>query len=87
MARRNGSVESQAKEVTVQTHGKDKYSRTLADMLLPDGVNFNQELVQRGWGWWNRKHAPGDTVLEGLETEAREVRITGVLRKARVPTR
>jgi hypothetical protein len=36
---------------------------------------------------WYRKYAPGDTVLEGLEQEAREVRIPGVLRKARVPTR
>jgi hypothetical protein len=36
---------------------------------------------------WYRKYAPGDTVLEGLEQEAREVRIPGGLRKARVPTR
>ena len=26
----------------------------------------------RGWCWWYRKYAPGDTVLEGLETEARD---------------
>ena len=75
------------KEVTLQTHGKDKYKRTLADVLLPDGTNVNHMLVKDGWCWWYRKYAPGDTVLEGLETEAREVRITGVLRKARVPTR
>lgn len=62
------------KEVTIQTHGKDKYGRTIADVLLPDGMNLNQELVKQGWCWWYRKYAPGDTVLEGLEKEAREAR-------------
>ena len=62
------------KQVTLQTHGKDKYGRTLADVLLTDGTNVNQELVKEGWCWWYRKYAPGDTVLEGLETEAREAK-------------
>jgi endonuclease YncB( thermonuclease family) len=62
------------KEVTIQTHGHDKYKRTLADVILPDGKNLNQELVKQGWCWWYRKYAPGNTVLEGLETEAREAR-------------
>jgi len=22
-----------------------------------------------GWGWWYRKYAPGNTVLEGLEID------------------
>jgi micrococcal nuclease len=75
------------KEVTLQTFGKDKYGRTIADVFLPAGIHVNHTLVKDGWCWWYRKYAPEDTVLEGLETEAREVRITGVLRKARVPTR
>ena len=62
------------KEVTVQTHGHDKYKRTIGDVILPDGANLNQELVKDGWCWWYRKYAPGDTVLEGLENEAREGR-------------
>jgi micrococcal nuclease len=37
------------KEVTLQTHGKDKYGRTLADVLLPVGMNVNHELVKDGW--------------------------------------
>ena len=36
------------KEVTVQTHGLDKYGRTLADVLLPDGTNVNHALVKDG---------------------------------------
>ena len=61
-------------QVTLQTHGQDKYGRTLADVLLRDGTNVNHELVKDGWCWWYRKYAPGDTVLEGLEHEAREAR-------------
>ena len=43
-------------------------------MLLPDGLKLNQELVKQGWCWWYRKYAPGDTVLEGLEQDAREAK-------------
>ncbi len=62
------------KEVTLQTHGHDKYKRTLADVILQDGTNVNHTLVKDGWCWWYRKYAPGNAVLEGLETEAREAR-------------
>ena len=62
------------REVTIQTHGKDRYKRTLGDVFLSDGKNLNQELVRQGFCWWYRKYAPGDTVLEGLENEAREAR-------------
>ncbi len=62
------------KDVILQTHGKDKYGRTLGDVFLLDGTNVNHTLVKDGWCWWYRKYAPGDTVLEGLETEARKGR-------------
>jgi len=48
--------------------------RTLANPLLTDGVNLNQELVNQGWCWWYRKYALGVVALEGLEAEAREAR-------------
>lgn len=60
------------KAVTLHTFGKDKYGRTIADVLLPDVMNVNQELVKQGWCWWYRKYAPGNTELERLEKEARE---------------
>ena len=49
------------KDVTVQTHGHDKYKRILGDVILSDGMNLNQELVNQGWCWcwWYRKYAPG----------------------------
>lgn len=62
------------KDVTIQTHGHDKYTRTIGDVILPDGTNVNHTLVKEGWCWWYRKYAPRDLVLEGLEREAREGR-------------
>ena len=59
-------------QVTLQTHGFDKYGRTLADVLLPDGTNLSHTLVKNGWcWWWYRQYALGDTVLEELEKDAR----------------
>jgi micrococcal nuclease len=36
------------KEVMLQTFGKDKYGRTLADVRLLDGTNVNHTLVKDG---------------------------------------
>ena len=46
------------KEVMLQTHGKDKYKRTLADVLLLDGTNVNHTLVKDGWWWWYLDRIP-----------------------------
>ena len=62
------------KEVTVQTHGLDKYKRSIGEVILPDGINLNQEVVRQGWRWWYRRHAPGDAVLEEWEKAAREAK-------------
>ena len=59
------------RDVILQTHSQDKYNRTLADVFLRDGAHINHLLVKDGWCWWYRKYAPGDTVLEGLEKDAR----------------
>ena len=47
------------KEVTLQAHGKDKYGRTIAHVLVMDGINVNHTLVKNGWCWWHRKYALG----------------------------
>jgi endonuclease YncB( thermonuclease family) len=59
-AKQAASVLIFGKQVTLQTHGKDKYGRTIADVLLPDGTNVNHTLVKDGWCWWYRKYAPCD---------------------------
>jgi micrococcal nuclease len=59
------------KDVTLRTHGLDKYGRTIGDVILSEGTNLNQELVKEGLAWWYRKYAPNDSTLEHLEEEAR----------------
>jgi endonuclease YncB( thermonuclease family) len=61
------------KTVTVQAKGKDRYQRTLADIILPDGKNLNRELVRTGFAWWYRKYSK-DESLGKLEAEAREAK-------------
>ena len=60
--------------VTILPHEKDKYGRLVADVMLADETNVNHILVKDGWCWWYRKYAPDDTVLETLETEARQTK-------------
>lgn len=62
------------KGVTLQTYDKDKYKRTIADVILPDGTNVNHELVKAGWCWWYRKYAPDNSELERLEQDARDAK-------------
>lgn len=62
------------KEVTLQTYGKDKYKRILADVLLPGGTNVNHELVKEGWCWWYQKYAQEDAELQQLEQDARDAK-------------
>ena len=45
-AKQAASALVSGKEVTLQTYGKDRYGRTLADVLLPDGTNVNHALVK-----------------------------------------
>jgi endonuclease YncB( thermonuclease family) len=36
------------KKVTLQTHGQEKYGRTLADVFLLNGTHVNHTLVEDG---------------------------------------
>jgi micrococcal nuclease len=59
------------KVVTVRPRNKDRYGRTVAEIVLADGRNVNHELVRAGFAWWFRKYAPHDTELARLEAEAK----------------
>ena len=43
------------KEVTLQTYGKDRYQRTLAEVFLPDPINMNHELIKSGRGEFGKE--------------------------------
>jgi endonuclease YncB( thermonuclease family) len=59
------------KTVTVRVRDVDRYKRTVAEIVLPDGRNLNQELVGAGLAWHYVQFAKRDTVLPTLEHKAR----------------
>ncbi len=63
-----------AKTVTVQVMDRDRYGRTVGEVLLPDGRSLNRELVKAGFAWWYWKYAPDGETLEQLEREARRTK-------------
>jgi endonuclease YncB( thermonuclease family) len=60
------------KEVSLQIHSIDRYGRTVAEVILPDGRSLNQELVRSGYAWWYEHFAPKDQILKKLESKARQ---------------
>ena len=63
------------KKVTLETHGRDKYGLTIADVSLPDGIIINIELVRNGWCWWYQQYAPDNVMLAELQRRARRSRL------------
>jgi endonuclease YncB( thermonuclease family) len=59
--------------VTVRPRMIDRYGRTVADVLLPDGRSLSRELVRAGFAWWYRRYSD-DRELAALEAQARAAR-------------
>jgi endonuclease YncB( thermonuclease family) len=60
--------------VAVKVRDIDRYKRTVAEIILPDGRNLNQENVRAGLAWWYQQYARRETVVQDLEQEARAVK-------------
>ena len=58
------------KTVTIKVKEKDKYGRTVGEVILPDGRSVNRELLRTGFAWWYREYST-DQSLGDLEEEAR----------------
>ena len=59
------------KTVTLQIRDVDRYGRIVAEVILPDGRNLNQEIVRAGFAWRYPYYARKEQELKALETEAR----------------
>ena len=57
------------KPATVESHGKDKYGRTIGDLMC-DGLNANKQQVMDGMAWVYRQYS-NDEHLIALEGEAK----------------
>ena len=51
------------KVVKVVPHDTDRYGRTVADVVLPDGRVLNHELLKAGLAWWYRQYARNSYAL------------------------
>jgi endonuclease YncB( thermonuclease family) len=77
-AKQTASELAFGKAVTILPHDIDRYGRTVADVILPDGRSLNQEMVREGYAWWSREYAPRDRDLERLESQAKAA-LPGIL--------
>ena len=57
--------------VTVRVRGRDRWNRTIGEVVLPGGQLLNHQLIREGLAWWFRKYAAGDEELRLLEDDAR----------------
>ena len=62
------------KTVKVIEVDRDRYGRTVGEVILEDGRSLNRELVRAGLAWWYRQYAKNHIELEALEREAREAK-------------
>ena len=52
----------------------DRYNRIIAEVILEDGTNLNQELIKKGLAWHFKKYSTNATYAE-LEDNAKEIKI------------
>ena len=62
------------KNVTINVITIDRYGRTVASAILPDGKDISTEMIRAGYAWHYKKYS-SDTILSALEIEARKKRI------------
>ena len=62
------------KTVTVIVKDRDRYGRTIGEVILPNGKSLNNELVRAGYAWWYFKYAPKDFDLKILQKASMELK-------------
>ena len=57
--------------VTVHFKTKDRYGRTIGEVILPDGDSLNRLLIRDGYAWHYKKYSKDESLAE-LENQARK---------------
>ena len=68
------SAKAFGKTVTVVSDGTDRYGRTTAEVILPEGMSLNKALVTEGYAWCYQRFCKDQAYLE-YETEARQQKL------------
>lgn len=61
-------------DVTLIDHGRDRYGRTVAEVILPDGRDLGQDLTRQGLARWKPKYARRAFHLKNSQTRAQAQR-------------
>jgi endonuclease YncB( thermonuclease family) len=59
------------KRVKIIVVDRDRYTRLICRVILPDGRDLGEELVRAGLAWYVKKYAPNNQVLAKLHEQAR----------------
>ncbi|HMI07311.1 MAG TPA: thermonuclease family protein [Flavobacterium sp.] len=62
------------KFVTIKATTTDRYGRTVARAILPDGRDISTEMIRAGFAWHYKKYSK-DQALSRLEIEARQQKL------------
>jgi micrococcal nuclease len=74
-AKQAASALAFGKQVIIRARDTDRYGRTVAEVILPDGRLMSREMIKQGMSWWLRRYASHDAGLVRLEAEAKAARI------------
>lgn len=62
------------KDVKVLVKDIDRYGRTVAEIILPDGRSLNRELVSAGLAWWYQRYS-SDQSIGQLQSQAKSAKL------------
>lgn len=61
-------------QVKVKVKDIDRYGRSVAEVILPDGRSLNRDLVKAGLAWWYQRYSSDET-LGQLQEEAKGAKL------------
>ena len=62
------------KDVKVLVKDIDRYGRTVAEIILPDGRSLNRELISAGLAWWYQRYS-SEQSLGQLQSQAKSAKL------------
>lgn len=62
------------KKVKVLIKDKDRYGRSVGEVILEDGRSLNRELIKAGLAWWYYRYS-SDESLNQLQTQAKHAKL------------
>lgn len=62
------------RDVKILVKDIDRYGRSVAEIILPDGRSLNRELISAGLAWWYQRYS-SDQSLGQLQSQAKSAKL------------